>query len=176
MPYQTNGVNYQTPGFSPYYAPYVFTNNPGIPTYMPNTVPANVPQMQPQQGYSAPAPQFVPTPIHGHTIRDDSVEIPPNDVPMDGTVSLFPTEDYSCIFAKHWNKDGKITTTKFVPVPSDEDYVPTPGFEDEMRSRMDELKTLIQQNGHSYTQQNRNYNKKSNYNRNKQNGDSDATV
>ena len=172
MPYQTNGMNYQAPGFNPYYAPYAF---PAIPTYMPNAVPNTTPQVQPQQGYSMPNP-FVSKPIHGHTIKDENTEIAPNDVPMDGTVSLFPTENYSCIFAKHWNKDGKITTTKFVPVPSDEDYVPTPGFEDEMRSRMDELKTLIQQNGHSYTQQNRNYNKKSNYNRNKQNGDSDATV
>ena len=178
MPYQTNGVNFQAPGFNPYQTNGVNYQVPGFnPYYTPYTFPTNAPQVQPQQGYSAPTPQFVPTPIHGHTIRDDSVEIPPNDVPMDGTVNLFPTEDYSCIFAKHWNKDGKITTTKFVPVPSDEDYVPTPGFEDEMRSRMDELKTLIQQNnGHSYTQQNRNYNKKPNYNRNKQNGDSDATV
>lgn len=169
MPYQTNGVNYQAPGFNPYYAPYAFPANPAMPAYMPNTVPTNVPQMQPQQGYSTPTPQFVPAPIHGHTIRDDSVEIPPNDVPMDGTVSLFPTEDYSCIFAKHWNKDGKITTTKFVPVPMDEDYTPTPGFEDEMRSRMDELKQLIQQDRRSY-------NKKPNYNRNKQNGETDGTV
>lgn len=171
MPYQTNGVNYPSPGFTPYYNPYTYPTNPVVPTYVPNTVPNQVPQMQPQQGYSAPTPQFVQTPIHGHTIRDDSVEIPPNDVPMDGTVSLFPTEDYSCIFAKHWNKDGKITTTKFVPVPMDEDYTPTPGFEDEMRSRMDELKQLLQQNNH------RSYNKKPNYNRNnKQNGEPDGTV
>lgn len=169
MPYQTNGVNYQAPGFNPYYNPYGYPTNPAMPAYMPNTVPNQVPQMQPQQGYSMPTQQFVPKQIHGHTVRDDSVEIPPNDVPMDGTVSLFPTEDYSCILAKHWTKDGKITTTKFVPVPSDEDYTPTPGFEDEMRSRMDELKQLIQSN-------HRSYNKKPNYSRNKQNGDSDATV
>lgn len=159
MPYQPNGVNYQAPGYNPYYNPYMYPANPVAPTYVPNNVPNQTPQMQPQQGYSMPSSQFVPTPIHGHTIRDDSVEIPPNDVPMDGTVSLFPTEDYSCIFAKHWNKDGKITTTKFVPIPSDEEYTPTPGFEDEMRSRMDELKTLIQQN-RSYKKQYRNNNQK----------------
>lgn len=150
-PYQ-NGV--------PFLSPY--QNNipmPPMPQYNP------MPNQTPQQ------PQFVPVQIHGHTIKDENTEIAPNDVPMDGTVSLFPTENYSCIFAKHWNKDGKITTTKFVPVPMDEDYTPTPGFEDEMRSRMDELKQLLQQNNH------RSYNKKPNHNRNnKQNGDSDGTV
>lgn len=129
---------------------------------------SQTPQFQQPQMPQQSQP-FVPIQIYGHTIKDENTEIAPNDVPMDGTVSLFPTEDYSCIFAKHWNKDGKITTTKFVPVPMDEDYTPTPGFEDEMRSRMDELKQLIQNN-------HRSYNKKPNYNRNKQNGDSDATV
>ena len=169
MPYQTNGVGYQAPGYNPYYNPYAYPANSMTPTYVPNVVPNQTLHMQPQQGYSVPTSQFVATPIHGHTIRDDSVDIPPNDVPMDGTVSLFPTEDYSCIFAKQWNKDGKITTTKFVPVPEDEEYAPTPGFEDEMRSRMDELKSLIQQNRSSYKKQYRN-------NNNQKQGENNGTV
>lgn len=166
MPYQPN-YSWNT---NPYYgAPNPYQNNIPMPSPYQNNVPMPqytqynpMPNQAPQQ-----TQQFVPIQIHGHTIKDESTEIAPNDVPMDGSVSLFPTENYSCIFAKHWNKDGKITTTKFVPVPADEDYVPTPGFEDEMRSRMDELKQLIQQN--------RSY-KKPNYRNNKQNGDSNGTV
>ena len=168
MSYQPTYPNYG--GAAPYYSnpmPSPYQNN--IPLYSPYQPSITMPHYTPMPNQTPQQPQFVPVQIHGHTIEDENTEIAPNDVPMDGTVSLFPTENYSCIFAKHWNKDGKITTTKFVPVPMDEDYVPTPGFEDEMRSRMDELKTLIQQNRNSY-------NKKSNYNRNKQNGDSDATV
>ena len=150
---------YNNPMPSPYQIPFPSPYQPNIP--MPQYT--SMPNQTPQQ------PQFVPVQIHGHTIKDENTEIAPNDVPMDGTVSLFPTENYSCIFAKHWNKDGKITTTKFVPVLMDEDYTPTPGFEDEMRSRMDELKQLIQQ-------ERRPYNKKPNYNRNKQNGETDGTV
>lgn len=176
MSYQPTYPNYG--GAAPYYnnpMPSPYQNNIPFPSPYQTNIP--MPQYTPMPNQTPQQSQFVPVQIHGHTIKDENTEIAPNDVPMDGTVSLFPTENYSCIFAKHWNKDGKITTTKFVPVPMDEDYIPTPGFEDEMRSRMDELKTLIQQNnGHSYAQQNRNYNKKSNYNRNKQNGDSDATV
>ena len=169
MSYQPTYPNYG--GAAPYYnnpMPSPYQNS--IPLYSPYQPSITMPQYNPMPNQTPQQPQFIPVQIHGHTIKDENTEIAPNDVPMDGTVSLFPTENYSCIFAKHWNKDGKITTTKFVPVPVDEDYVPTPGFEDEMRSRMDELKQLLQQNAH------RSYNKKSNYNRNKQNGESDGTV
>lgn len=144
----------------PYYGqmPSPYQNN--VPMPWQNPYQNNVPMPTYQQNPSFPQPQmqqpqpFVPVQIHGHTIKDETTEIAPNDIPMDGTVSLFPTEDYSCIFAKHWNKDGKITTTKFVPVPMDEDYTPTPGFEDEMRARMDELKDLIQKRGGKTYRQN----------------------
>ena len=66
MPYQTNGVNFQAPGFNPYQTNGVNYQVPGFnPYYTPYTFPTNAPQVQPQQGYSAPTPQFVPTPIHG---------------------------------------------------------------------------------------------------------------
>lgn len=42
-------------------------------------------------------------------------EITPQEVPMDGSVSLFPQNDYSCIYAKTWTKEGTIATMKFVP-------------------------------------------------------------
>lgn len=168
MSYQPNGF-YYNPMTNPYQnaipAPWQnpYQNNVPAPSYQP------APQFQQPQ---IPQPQpFVPIQIHGHTIKDENAEIAPNDIPMDGSVSLFPTEDYSCIFAKHWNKDGKITTTKFVPVPIDEDYTPTPGFEDEMRSRMDELKDLIQRNS------NRSYGGKryqNNHGNQKQDGDQNA--
>lgn len=34
---------------------------------------------------------------------------------MDGSVSLFPQNDYSAIYAKTWTKDGTIATVKYVP-------------------------------------------------------------
>lgn len=42
-------------------------------------------------------------------------EITPQEVPMDGSVSLFPQQDYSCIYAKTWTKEGTIATIRFVP-------------------------------------------------------------
>lgn len=42
-------------------------------------------------------------------------EITPQEVPMDGSVGLFPQNDYSCIYAKQWTKDGNIQTVRYVP-------------------------------------------------------------
>ena len=53
--------------------------------------------------------------INGRVIGNVN-EVTPNEVPMDGNVSLFPMSDYSCIYAKMWNTDGTIQTIKFIPV------------------------------------------------------------
>lgn len=42
-------------------------------------------------------------------------EIMPNEVPMDGTMSLFPKSDYSCVYGKMWNTDGTIRTVCYLP-------------------------------------------------------------
>jgi len=42
-------------------------------------------------------------------------EIMPQEVPMDGSVSLFLQNDYSCIYAKQWTKDGTIQTVRYIP-------------------------------------------------------------
>lgn len=162
MAYQANGMNYPNTGWNPYSVPQP-------PSYQPMYQPqysAGVPAYTPPTYTPSQNQVYTPKPINGHTVKSDT-DIVPNDVPMDGSVSLFPLEDYSCIFAKMWGKDGKITTTKFVPVPADEDYTPTPGFEDEMRARMDELKELIQKRGGKQYHQNV-------QNRRKQEGDQNA--
>ena len=64
-----------------------------------------------QNGFmTRPAYQVLP----GRVVNN-SDEITPQEVPMDGSVSLFPQQDYSCIYAKTWTKEGTIATLKFVP-------------------------------------------------------------
>lgn len=41
-------------------------------------------------------------------------EIMPQEVPMDGSVSLFPMHDWSCVYGKWWTSNGQIQTAKFV--------------------------------------------------------------
>lgn len=52
--------------------------------------------------------------LSGRTVNTVD-EIKPNEVPMDGSISLFPLSDYSCIYAKQWGTDGLINTVKYIP-------------------------------------------------------------
>ena len=140
MVMSTTGVNYYTPGWNngTYIPPSPMI--PGNPAY---TAPQFTPQptfSQPQQTYAQPN-QF--RPVNGRVVSSEN-DITPNDVPMDNTVSLFPTDDYSCIFAKQWTSDGKIKTTKFVPVDDGDDYVPTTNFEEDVRQELSGIKADIQ--------------------------------
>jgi hypothetical protein len=42
-------------------------------------------------------------------------QITANDVPMDGSVAVFPKQDMSEIYAKSWNADGTIRTIVYKP-------------------------------------------------------------
>ena len=94
-----------------YYNPWM--NNPG---YV-NNISGNNAATQQTPGYSGfnnfQRPTM-PAMIPGRLVANAD-EITPQEVPMDGSVSLFPQNDYSCIYAKTWIKEGTIATMKFVP-------------------------------------------------------------
>ena len=84
--------------------------------------------MQPQQQfYSQPAVHQYQQPpymqqaaqrINGRVVQSADM-ITANDVPMDGSVAFFPTQDLSEIYAKSWDANGKIVTRLFKPVLAD---------------------------------------------------------
>lgn len=37
-------------------------------------------------------------------------EVKPQEVPMDGSIGIFPTGDYSKIYTKYWDANGRICT------------------------------------------------------------------
>ena len=94
-----------------YYNPYL-QPNPYTPVYDPRTAQQNTTPIQ-QTQYN-PGLQQRPNMIYGRSVISAD-EITPQEVPMDGSVSLFPQQDYSCIYAKTWTKEGTIATLKFVP-------------------------------------------------------------
>ncbi len=78
--------------------------------------PVNMPGFQPQ--YPAvpgigSVPMNRPRTIPGRMIYSPD-EIMPQEVPMDGSVSLFPMHDWSCVYGKWWTSNGQIQTVKFV--------------------------------------------------------------
>lgn len=64
--------------------------------------------------YSAPNQQNSSS-IFGRVVNDES-EIMPNEVPMDGSISIFPKSDGSEVIIKSWAQNGTISTMRYVPV------------------------------------------------------------
>lgn len=141
MAYQSNGIEYATPGFTPYQTPYTQPTIPSYNPYMPSYTPVQQPNAmpttygRPNTGNSAP--------VRGRMVKSDT-DISPSDVPMDGFSSYFPAEDGSCIYVKMWDNNGKIQTRKYIPAPDDiSEFAAAPTFENEMRERFDNLENLI---------------------------------
>lgn len=74
-----------------------------------------------QQAYQQAMPQSQPaiyqTPkgLSGRTVQS-VMDVTPSEVTMDGTVSWFPAQDGSMVWAKAWAPDGTIRTTAYAPV------------------------------------------------------------
>lgn len=72
-------------------------------------------QLQPQAPQTPSLPQQaspLPAMLPGRKVNTPT-EIRPNEVPMDGSASYFPTADGQFVFMKQWNSDGTISTAKY---------------------------------------------------------------
>lgn len=128
MPYQ----NPYMPDYRPYPAP-------NIPTYFPQT------QFQPSQNpvQSSYATQTVPQQaLHGRIVHSES-EITPQEIVMDGTISIFPLADYSMIICKQWKSDGTIQTLRYIPKQDSEEHIVTSPI-DELKKHIDDRFDLIE--------------------------------
>lgn len=108
----------------------------------------------PQNGNYVATPQTYQNPYVQQPNRFQSIpgrlvnnldEITPQEVPMDGSVSLFPQNDYSAIYAKTWTKDGTIATVKFVPEQPQMEPQKSPLEErlDRIDQRFDKLEKML---------------------------------
>lgn len=94
----SNGIGSSMPMMSPTIPVGSYRSTPTYPYF-------NTPQMQPQNQGA----------IFGRLVNDES-EIMPNEVPMDGSISIFPKSDGSEVIIKSWAQNGTISTVKYVPV------------------------------------------------------------
>lgn len=67
-----------------------------------------------QQSLQYPSPQQ-PALLSGRVV-DAAESIMANDVPMDGSFSIFPKRDMTEVYVKYWTGEGKIATLVFRPV------------------------------------------------------------
>ena len=101
------------PNFNNHYNPVnPYLGNPG--GGYTNNISGTVQQTPGYSGFNNFQRPSIPAMIPGRPVANAD-EITPQEVPMDGSVSLFPQQDYSCIYAKTWTKEGTIATMKFVP-------------------------------------------------------------
>ena len=107
---QQPGYNQNYQGYNPNYGAY----NPMPPAYtaMNNGYQQQGPTLQSMN-------QSQITPVFGKWI-DSPNEITPKDVPMDGTIALFPSRKGDVIYAKAWDANGAIATIEFQPVKSEQ--------------------------------------------------------
>lgn len=104
-----------------------------------------------------------PASIRGRVVNSDQ-DIMPNEVPMDGNLILFPLSDYSCIYAKQWDRNGNgIITVKYVPeiVKEEEkveEVIPNEALAS-INERLDEIQSMLK-----YRQNHRKQNYKNNQN------------
>lgn len=93
-------------------------------------------------------------------------EIRPNEVPMDGSVSFFPSSDGSYIYAKFWGPDGNIQTRVFVPEqPSSMEEAQGSSEFNQVMARLDKIEQMLANRGQNRQfYQNRNSQTKGNAN------------
>lgn len=108
--------NYQNPA---YFNPYqqIGTYNPMLAAQQRmQQLEQQYPQFS-QQNMQQPQQiqQNSPQILNGKIVLDAD-SIIPNDVPMDGSMALFPKQDMSEIYGKSWNANGTIKTVIYRPV------------------------------------------------------------
>ena len=134
MPMPNSGFNP-----NPYFAP-----QPVYPSYMPpqsTVTPYSQPNMQTPQQAS----------IRGYFVNNEN-DIPPQDVPMDGTMAFFPTSDGKRVIGKRWNGNGGIETVIFSKdEPVQEAMNAGPRFEDEVLEKLNDIQSSLK--NRRYTKQ-----------------------
>ena len=110
-----NGPQYQYMGPNGY-GPY-----PTIPTQ--SSFPMTVHQTQ---------PPIQTTTLPGRVIKPNET-VTPQEVPMDGTPSIFPVSDWSAVYVKTWTGDGQIRTVRYIPETTPEEGKPDTTISDQIK-------------------------------------------
>lgn len=82
-----------------------------------NNYQPRMPQYQQQIFQQQQIQPQIPT-LSGRAVNDFN-EVTANDVPMNGSIAIFPKADYSEIEARQWNSNGTISKIVFKPIQID---------------------------------------------------------
>lgn len=124
---------------------------PQQPTFVPYLSYNPFGQVVPQFSQTPPQPQQTVAQTQQPQIQQlrarivaNEDEIAPNEVSMDGSVTLFLKNDLSCIYGKTWAKDGTIKTLVF-PAQVESAVNEAQAKEDQAAFNADLLTNVVQQ-------------------------------
>ena len=130
----------QPQNFQPYQQQPTFQPSPGFnpQPFQPQT---QMPQMpQPQV---MPQPQQVPIGFTGRYVNSID-EVVLNEIPMDGSIAIFPTKDAQAIYLKVWNQNGSLLTARYVLDPVQPEQQATKAAPmDDILDRLNKLEAAI---------------------------------
>lgn len=75
---------------------------------MPNFMSQPTNQYTSQSGAMMPIGPSNSSPSFGGRLIQDFTEVKPNETPMDGSITLFPTKDLSEIYLRTWTPNGRL--------------------------------------------------------------------
>lgn len=151
--YRTNSGYTPNQNYLNGYHNYPYTSQPGYNPMTANQL-TNIGNQPVQQNTST---------IFGRLVIDEN-EITPNEIPMDGSIALFPKSDYTCVYAKQRDRNDVIQTVMYVPAaPKDEpEQIDVNGEFESIKERLDRIEErLNRRNSKPYNKnQNGSYNRK----------------
>lgn len=123
------------------YQPYV-----GYPAQYPAWQPSQAPVATSQQTWlpqQQAAQQHVQQPqrLVGRTVAS-AQEVTPQEVPMDGSLALFPLADGSAVVGKRWTPEGTIAEVRYVPEASSQ-QPEAQTFEQAVMERLDSIEGML---------------------------------
>lgn len=92
-----------------------------------------------QTSQQTPPPR--PTYLPGRVVNSPD-DIRASEIPMDGTVAVFPSSDYSHIILKAWNSNGSIQTEIYQRMNPNAEPAPDPRFEEFKMGRSGMMRVL----------------------------------
>lgn len=123
------------PYTNPYQYPYPWQGVTPPPSYQPAQ-----PSQTAQQTWLPQQPQQTsqqPQRLVGRTVAS-AQEVTPQEVPMDGSLALFPLADGSAVIGKRWTPEGTIAEVRFVPEVKAQ-QPEAPSFESSVLDRLDAI-------------------------------------
>ena len=88
-------------------------------------------------------------PIRGRIVTSEQ-DIMPAEIPMDGSICLFMTEDCKSVIAKQWNSNGVLQSIIYSPSSNEQAQSECQNGDrtEELKAQLDRIENMLKRQGH----------------------------